>query len=169
MLLRPWKPLRMNNATSDIATRFYQALQQRDAKGMIVNYHPELEFTDPAFGRLNYLHTGAMWQMLCSSAADLKIGFSVIHASETEVTTKWTAKYTFGKTGRLVHNEIMASMEIKVGKIIRHVDEFNLYKWAKQALGVQGWLIGATPYFKKKLQQQTNRQLLRFMAKNKIS
>ena len=156
----------MRNPTSDIVTQFYQALQQRNARAMIANYHPDLKFADPAFGQLDYQHACAMWQMLCSSATDLKVEFSIVHANDTEATTKWIAEYTFGKTGRPVHNEITAGMEIKDGKIIRHIDEFNLHQWAKQALGVQGWLIGATPYFKKKLQQQTNRQLARFMAKN---
>ncbi len=128
-------------------------------------YHPQLSFTDPAFGQLNYRKTCAMWAMLCASATDLTIGFTVLKATEEGVETRWLADYTFGKTGRKVQNNIIARMTIREGKIICHTDDFNLHKWARQALGLQGWLFGGTAYFKRKLHLQTNRQLARFMQK----
>jgi hypothetical protein len=35
-------------------------------------------------------------------------------------------------------------------------------------MGLQGWLIGSTPFFRKKLQQQTNYQLAKYMQKNSL-
>jgi hypothetical protein len=159
----------MSNPIEIIATNFYSAFQQKNANGMNECYHQELHFEDPAFGRLSYSRTCNMWKMLCASAKDLSIEFSILKVEEQYVETMWIAEYTFGKTGRFVHNEIIAQMTFKDGKIIEHIDKFDLSKWAKQALGVQGWLIGGTPFFKKKLQQQTNYQLAKYIQKNSLS
>lgn len=156
----------MNSQEEIIANKFYEAFRQKDARTMNECYGQDLQFEDPAFGKLSYEQTCAMWQMLCESAKDLSITHTVLKVEEQYVETKWIAEYTFGKTGRLVHNEIIAQMNFKEGKIIQHVDLFDLYKWAKQAMGLQGWLIGSTPFFKKKLQQQTNGRLAKYMQKN---
>ena len=81
---------------------------------------------------------------------------------ETIVTLQWEAKYTFSKTGRKVHNKIHASVEIQNGKIVKHKDSFNLRRWASQALGLKGALLGGTAFFRKKLQSQTNGLLDKF-------
>lgn len=155
----------MHSPEETIAHDFYSAFKQKDASGMIDCYHQDLQFEDPAFGKLSYDQTCGMWTMLCESAKDLSIEFSILKVEDHYVETKWIAEYTFSKTGRFVHNEIIAHMTFKDGKIIEHIDKFDLYKWAKQAMGVQGWLIGATPFFKKKLQQQTGYQLAKYMQK----
>ena len=117
---------------------------------MIACYHQDLHFEDPAFGQLSYIQACAMWKMLCESAKDLTVDFSIIRAGDQFVETRWIAEYCFGNAKRFVRNEIIAEMTIKDGKIIRHIDKFDLYKWAKQAMGWQGWLLGATPFFRKK-------------------
>jgi len=81
------------------------------------------------------------------------------------IEASWIAEYKFSKTGRFVRNEIRAQMLFKEGKIIQHTDSFNLHKWARQAMGWQGWLFGSTSFFKKKLHQQTNYQLTKYMRK----
>ena len=157
----------MSKEEARIANNFYTAFQQKDAGGMAACYHTELEFEDPAFGKLSYDQASGMWAMLCESAKDLTVEFSILKVEENYVETKWLAEYSFSKTGRFVHNEIIAQMTLKDGKIIKHIDTFDLYKWARQAMGLQGWLIGAKPFFKKKLQQQTEYQLAKYMQKNK--
>ncbi|MGH2565783.1 MAG: hypothetical protein ACRDE5_14800, partial [Ginsengibacter sp.] len=79
----------------------------------------------------------------------------------------WEAWYTFSKTGRKVHNIIDAQFEFKDFKIIRHTDSFNLHKWASQALGWKGWLLGGTKFFATKINAQTCRSLTDFKEKNK--
>lgn len=158
----------MNNAAVEIATRFYTAFQQKNAPAMIENYHPQLKFNDPAFGNLSYSEASAMWKMLCESAKDLKIEFEVLKAEEDYVESKWIANYKFSKTNRLVKNEIIAQMHLEDGLVIKHVDIFNLHKWAKQALGFKGLLLGGTKFFKNKLHNQTGRQLKKYMVKNNL-
>ena len=77
----------------------------------------------------------------------------------------WEAIYNFSKTGRKVHNKIKAEFEFKDGKIIKHTDTFDLHKWAKQAMGFKGFLLGGTSFFKKKLNAQTNKLLSSFEKK----
>ena len=158
----------MSSPEETVASKFYSAFKLKNASEMIECYHPDLQFEDPAFGKLSYDQTCGMWRMLCESAKDLSIEYSILKSEDNYVEVHWIAEYTFSKTGRFVHNEITAHMTFKDGKIIQHIDKFDLFKWAKQAMGLQGWLIGSTPFFRKKLQQQTNYQLAKYMQKNSL-
>lgn len=158
----------MSNPVEKVANNFYSAFQQKNANGMIECYHQDLQFEDPAFGKLSYAQTCGMWKMLCESAKDLSIEYSILKSEDNYVEVRWIAEYSFSKTGKFVHNEIIAQLMFRDGKIIQHTDNFDLFKWAKQAMGLQGWLIGSTPFFRKKLQQQTNYQLAKYMQKNNL-
>lgn len=57
----------------------------------------------------------------------------------------WDARYDFSATGRKVWNRIDARFEFADGKIIRHTDTFDLWKWAGMALGLKGKLLGWLP------------------------
>jgi len=150
----------------DVINAFYEAFKAKDGDKMASFYHEEIEFTDPAFGTLKGERAKNMWRMLTQNARDLEVETSNISCSEDKGTAHWEAKYTFSQSGRSVHNKIDAQFEFKDGKIIRHIDTFNLHKWAKQALGFKGWLIGGTSFFKKKLNAQTNRLLDKFEKQN---
>jgi limonene-1,2-epoxide hydrolase len=149
-----------------IIIAFYKAFQAKDADTMVAFYHDEVVFEDPAFGLLKGEHAKNMWRMLCQNAEDLEVSASQIDANTQNGKCVWTANYTFRQTNRKVKNIIKANFEFKDGKIYRHADEFDLHKWATQALGFKGWLIGRTRYFQNKLQQQTNRLLSKFEANN---
>ncbi|MDG5491473.1 nuclear transport factor 2 family protein [Psychroserpens sp. SPM9] len=144
--------------------KFYKAFSELDAETMASCYHDDIVFEDPAFGVLKGKRAGNMWRMLCQSqkGKDFKVFYSNIQASNTHGSASWEAFYIFSKTGRNVHNTISATFEFKDGKIIKHTDDFNLRKWAKQALGFKGAIIGGTRYFKTKLKHQTNRLLTKF-------
>ena len=152
--------------SKELITKFYTAFSELDSATMVSCYHDEIEFTDPAFGDLKGERAKAMWIMLCKNAQDLKIEFSKVEATKNSGSAHWDASYTFRKTGRPVLNKIDARFEFKDGKIIKHIDSFNLHSWAKQAIGFQGLLLGGTSFFKKKLHQQTNGLLDKFMASN---
>lgn len=131
---------------------------------MVSCCHESIVFEDPAFGVLKGDHAKNMWRMLCEfqKGKDFKITYSNIEANDLNGTAHWEAFYTFSKTGRKVHNEIQSRFEFKDGKIIKHTDTFDLYKWSKQAFGLKGFLLGKTTFFKKKLNTQTNSLLSKF-------
>lgn len=149
---------------SNIIEQFYAAFKELDGDAMVDLYHDEIEFEDPAFGILKGFHAGNMWRMLCESQKNkgFQIEASDIKVNGNEGSAHWEAWYTFSKTGRGVHNVINAQFLIKDGKIIKHVDQFDLYRWARQAMGATGVVIGWTGFFKKKLQSQTNHMLAKW-------
>ena len=108
-----------------------------------------------------------MWRMLMKrSKGEIKISFTNIAANEKTGTANWRAEYVFADTGRKVINEIAATFEFEDGKISKHTDHFDLWKWSKQALGLSGYLLGWSSFFQKKMQQKTKSLLKSFSAHN---
>ena len=147
---------------SEIITKFYSAFQQLDVEKMVSYYHDDIEFTDPGFGTLKGNDAKNMWRMICSRAKD----FSLEYSQVTENSAHWDTTYTFSITGNKVNNIIDATFEFKDGKISKHVDVFNLHKWATQALGFKGRLLGGTKFFQKKLNKQTQTLLAKYTKKH---
>ncbi|WP_431137527.1 nuclear transport factor 2 family protein [Psychroserpens mesophilus] len=145
----------------NVIETFYKAFSNLDAETMVSCYHDNIVFEDPVFGVLKGERAKNMWRMLCESQKGkaFQVTYSNITLSEHEGSATWEAFYVFSKTGRKVHNTIDARFKFKDGKIIEHTDTFNLYKWSKQALGLKGFVIGNTMYFKNKLKVQANRLL----------
>jgi ketosteroid isomerase-like protein len=119
----------------------YDALDRHDGETMAAQYAPDATFEDPAFGRLTGEEAGDMWRMLCSRAEDLKVELPEHEANGDEGTAHWIATYTF-RTGRPVVNDIRARFRFRDGKITEHRDSFSFHKWARQALGPAGWVLG---------------------------
>lgn len=148
--------------TAELIETFYTGLKESDGEKMISCYHDNVVFEDPAFGKLEGDIAKKMWLMLCKKGKGLKVEYSNIRANETRGSAHWEAWYTFSKTGRPIHNIIDATFEFKDSKIIKHTDVFDLHKWASQAMGWKGKLLGGTNFFKKKLHQQTKATLDKF-------
>ena len=146
--------------------QFYDSFSKMDAEGMVNCYHEDIKFEDPAFGKLHGEHAKNMWRLLCASAKDLSIEASDFQATNDVGSAHWEAHYTFSQTERKVHNIIEAKFKFKEGKIIEHIDSFNLHSWATQAMGFKGWLLGGTGFFKKKLHEQTGRMLEKYEHHN---
>ncbi len=143
---------------------FYTAFANLNAEDMVKYYHQDIVFTDPAFGELKGEHAKNMWRMLCASqkGKSFVVKYKDIQANENRGSANWEAFYNFSKTNRKIHNVIHAEFKFKDGKIIEHTDHFNLYKWSQQAFGLSGYLLGWSPFFKKKLNAQTNLMLKKF-------
>ncbi len=144
---------------------FYTSFQKRDAAGMIACYHPDIVFSDPVFTHLQGSRAGAMWQMLCARGKDLTLTFSNVRADERAGSAHWEATYSFSQTGRKVHNVIEAAFEFRDGKMIRHADSFDLWKWAGMALGAQGALLGWSPLVQAAIRKTAGRGLEAFIQK----
>lgn len=150
---------------AELLERFYQSFQKRDADGMAACYHQDVEFSDPVFPDLKGDRARGMWQMLCERGKDLELEFSGISADDTSGKAHWEARYTFGATGNKVHNIIEAEFTFADGLIKTHRDTFDLWRWAGQALGVSGKLLGWTPFVQNKVRGQADKGLSIFMSK----
>ena len=127
-------------------------------------YTPDARFSDPVFGNLHGEQIGAMWRMLCQRATDLRIDFRVLAEARGRGAAHWEAWYTYSATGRTVHNVIEARFVFQDGLIALHDDRFDLYRWARQALGAPGVLFGWTPFMRRAIQRRAAAALDRFSA-----
>jgi ketosteroid isomerase-like protein len=132
----------------NLIDRFYDAFGRRDGDAMAACYAPDVHFRDPVFGDLFGTEAGAMWRMLTGRAADLEIYLHAHEADDERGSAHWSAKYTYSQTGRHVENDIRAKFRFADGLIVEHFDDFDLYKWERQALGPVGTLVGWTPMLK---------------------
>ncbi|MCU0391511.1 MAG: nuclear transport factor 2 family protein [Thermoflexibacter sp.] len=154
------------NANEELITKFYTAFQNKDFKTMQECYADNAVFNDEAFVNLNASQVRAMWQMLILRGKDLVLTFENVKADDKEGSAEWTAIYTFSATKRKVTNHIRARFVFENGKISKHTDTFDFHRWAGQALGVAGALLGWTGFLKKKVQKTAMASLENFMKKN---
>jgi ketosteroid isomerase-like protein len=125
--------------------RLYAALDAKDGETMASLYAPDATFEDPAFGELRGDEPGDMWRMLCEQATDLSVTASDVEADDSAGAANWVAKYTFSQTGRPVENRVSARFRFRDGLIADHRDLFSMLRWAPQALGPAGYLLGSNP------------------------
>lgn len=149
---------------NNLIQSFYQSFSDKNVSGMIQCYHENIFFHDPAFGTLQGEDVKSMWKMLLERGKEnLSIEFDNIREDEKGGEATWCARYTYGPKKRNVINKVNASFEFKEGKIIRHTDYFDLWRWSRQALGLSGWLLGWSSFMKMKIQQRTNTLLKQYM------
>lgn len=154
------------NANEKLVRDFYEAFAKRDAAGMARCYHPEIFFSDTVFPSLRGKEATAMWAMLCARGKDLEITLPAAQAGDEGGTAHWEAKYTFSQTGRFVHNKIDATFAFRDGKIVRHIDRFSFWAWARQALGPMGLLLGWFGPIKAAVRKKADAGLRDYMSKN---
>ncbi len=143
--------------------QFYESFARSDAAGMIACYHDDVEFSDPAFGLLKAADAKNMWKMLIERGkGNIKIEHKNVIADDKKGSADWTADYLFSKTNRQVFNEIHAEFEFKDGKIYRHHDMFDIWKWSKQALGLPGMLLGWSSFLQNKIRQNAKDSLCEY-------
>jgi hypothetical protein len=144
---------------------FYSAFARLDAQTMSGLYHESASFTDPAFPDLRGARIGYMWSMMCRRAKEFSLTYEILFAEERKAQVKWQAKYLYaGK--RPVTNNILSTLSLWDGLIIRQVDEFDFALWSRQALGLPGLLAGNTQWFRRKVQVTANDQLNQFIIKD---
>jgi len=152
----------MSEAHNALITEFYSAFQRLDAEAMSACYTDDVVFSDPAFGELRGRDAGDMWRMLTTRAKDFSLTFDQVRADERGAGAHWVATYLFSQTGRVVVNDIQARFVIRDGLICQHDDSFDLWRWARQALGMPGVLLGWSPMLQNKVSQQAFKGLRAF-------
>jgi ketosteroid isomerase-like protein len=148
----------------ELITRFYTAFAAHDGAAMAACYAPDVKFSDPVFTDLVGPEAGAMWKMLTGRAADLEVELVAHTATETTGTAHWIANYTFTQTGHHVVNDVHAHFRFADGLIAEHMDDFNFYKWSRQALGFTGMLFGWTPIIHGAVKRKARAGLDEFIA-----
>lgn len=134
-----------SDSHTELIRSFYEAFQRGDGDAMAACYAPNATFSDPVFTDLRDDEPGDMWRMLTSRATDLRVEFSDVTADGDSASAHWEAWYTFTATGNKVHNVIEARFKLHDGRIVEHVDTFDLRRWMSQALGLKGTLLGWLP------------------------
>ena len=154
----------MTGANEELIERFYAAFAQRDGAAMAACYAPDVRFSDPVFPDLRGPEAGAMWRMLTGRSTDLRLELLEHEADTERGSARWRAHYTFTQTGRPVVNEVTASFRFVDGLIAEHTDSFDFWRWARQALGPTGALLGWTPILRAGVRRRAGAGLDAFMA-----
>ena len=152
----------MAHPNEELITRFYEAFQKGDHETMAQSYADTATFSDPVFPDLSADEARSMWRMFCTNGNEIDLSFDDVKADDASGSARWEAVYAFPKTGRRVHNKIEAAFEFAGGKIVRHRDDFDLYRWTRMALGPVGTILGWTPVVKNQVRAQARAQLKRF-------
>ena len=134
--------------TDNVATieRLYAALGRADGEAMVACYAPQATFTDPVFVGLSDGEPADMWRMLTSRAQDMSVELVDRAADDVRGSAHWVARYTFTQTGRPVVNDVRSIFRFdEAALIVDQQDDFDFWRWARQALGRPGLLLGWTP------------------------
>lgn len=156
---------------AELIQRFYTAFAALDAPTMQACYAPDARFRDEAFTLEGAAQIGAMWHMLCGATKEKgrdvwRLDFSGIEADDTRGRAHWEAHYRFSTTGRMVHNVIDAEFTFRNGLIHTQTDRFPFWRWARQALGAPGWLLGWTPLLQNKVRKTAMGNLARYQGRD---
>jgi len=154
----------MTDAHGLLIERFYRAFDEGDGDTMAGCYAPDVHFSDPVFPDLRGSKAGAMWQMLTDTPGDLHVELLEHEADEASGSAHWRARYTFTETGRPVVNDIHARFRFESGLIAEHRDEFSFHRWARQALGPVGLLLGWTPIVRSAVRRKAAARLEQFTS-----
>jgi ketosteroid isomerase-like protein len=155
----------MSTPPKDLIEQFYGAFAECDGRRMAACYAPVASFSDPVFGALDAREAGGMWRMLTGQATDLRIELLDHQADGDRGSAHWRAHYTFSQTGNPVVNDVHASFRFaEDGLIVEHVDVFDFYRWARQALGTRGLLLGWTPFVRSAVRGRARASLEQFLA-----
>lgn len=155
----------MNNSNQELLQRFYDAFARGDAETMAGLYHEDAVFSDPVFQGLKGSEIGMMWRMLTLQAPTLEVKARNIAADNEAGRADWSARYTFGRAKRKVHNKIHAEFTFRDGKIMTHNDHFDFWKWSRMALGPLGLFMGWNSVVKVNIRKQAMTNLTIFIER----
>jgi ketosteroid isomerase-like protein len=154
----------VSDGNRELIERFYVAFDAHNGDEMAACYGPQATFSDPVFQNLKGEEPGAMWRMLTARGGDLDVKLLEHAADDSEGAAHWIATYTFTQTGRPVVNDVHATFRFADGRIAEHRDTFSFYRWARQALGPVGLLLGWTPIVRSSVQRKARAGLDEFIA-----
>src|ERR1700720_2376987 len=108
---------------------------------------PTAPVEDPVL-RLTGPDIGKMWIGLMRRAREFSVAYTIAQAGRGWGTVELSARYLYG--GRQpVTNIILSELKLEGGLIVQHVDQFDFPRWAAQALGTPGRLLGRFEFFRR--------------------
>jgi len=141
--------------TRTALARFYEALARRDVDTMAAAYAMDAAFNDPVF-RLRGPEIGRMWQALLGRAREFSVDWEIRSAEPDRGEVAWTARYLFGGK-RPVVNVIESDVRFRDGLIVQQTDRFDFPRWAGQALGAPGRMLGRFEWFRRSVARRARR------------
>ena len=148
-----------------LVQRFFHAFAEGDYLGMQQCLHSDVEFTDIGFD-LSGKQVSAMWHMICEKGT--QIMFRNVQADDAQGTAQWECHYDFqkdeGSKPHSVHNVIEARFRFENGLIREHHDSCDFERWARQALGLVGAVLGEFEFLHKKVRESANAKIEKFIA-----
>ncbi len=155
----------MSQQNLDLLDRFYAAFDRHDGDTMAACYTPDAMFADAVFPDLSGTEPGTMWRMLTGRSKDLTVELVDRAAAGDTGSAHWIARYTFSQTGRPVVNDVQSTFRFRDGLIAEQHDDFDLYRWTRQALGPTGLLLGWTPLVQGAVRRKARAGLDQFLAR----
>lgn len=144
----------------ELIRRLYDSLDRGDGDAMAACYAPDAVFEDPAFGELRGGEVGDMWRMLTSRGGKVDVELVEHDASSA----RWIASYVFTATGNPVVNDVRSRFVFEDGLIADQRDDFDLRRWAAQAMGAKGRVLGFTPLLGPAIRKNARAQLAKFRS-----
>ena len=154
----------MSAATREVVERLYRCFATRDGDGMAACYADVAHFSDPVFPYFDGPGVRAMWRMLLGRSRGLDSTVDGLDVTGDRAVARWTARYTFAATGRPVVNRVTSTITVAGERITHQRDDFDFHRWARQALGVTGLLLGWTPLVRNKVRRMAAANLATFQA-----
>lgn len=142
--------------------KLYDSLDRGDGEAMASCYTDDAVFSDPAFGELRGRQVGDMWRMLTSRGGKVDVDLVERAATGDAGSAHWIARYEFTATGNDVVNDVRSEFRFRDGLIAEQHDTFDLRKWAAQAMGTKGRILGMTPLLGSAIRKNARGQLDKF-------
>jgi SnoaL-like domain len=145
---------------------FYGAFLRQDAVTMGSLYHPQASFSDPVFPDIRGATVEYMWRMFCSETASFTLTYEILFADERKAQVEWVAGYKW--QGRMIKNQVLSTLSLWDGLIVRQIDEFDFPVFARQAFGLKALVLGHTAHFRQKIQVKAKQRLNQFIIADSV-
>ncbi|KAH8923203.1 hypothetical protein BT69DRAFT_1262631 [Atractiella rhizophila] len=139
-----------------------------DWEGMSSCLSPTYTFSDPAFPDLDERMSKGMWCMFLENRETNKMVVKCGPATKTGENTweyDYSVDYVLNSRPILNHMHATLTLSPSTNLITKQVDHFDFYAWARQALGVSGYLLGWTEMVKGQVRTRAKGRLEGFLKK----
>ncbi len=153
--------MQANHLTSQTLYRYFTALVARDTQGMQNCYAHGVRFEDPIFNLNGDREIMAMWALLFGPGRlptdrtnkgqggltnTWAVDFHTVKTLQNHGSVRWEVTFRYAPTGRIVHNSVYSQFHFDDdGLILSQRDNFDFWRWARQAHGFLGMMLGWTP------------------------